>query len=83
FSWKFTKGTAILDTVKVSEKRDGIVIRFHEAEGSEAKISLSFDDKVSGVYETDLIEESVKKHEGHELEFTPFRIRSLYLKISL
>ncbi len=83
FTWRCTKGTVVLDTVKVSEKRDGLVIRFHEAEGSEGRVCLDFSDRVTGVYESDLIEETLIKHEGHELEFTPFRIRSIFLALSL
>lgn len=83
FSFSVNKGSVILDTVKVSEKRDGIVLRFYEAEGSEGAITLRYDNKVESIYECDMIEEKFNKIEGKELYFSPFKIKTIFLKLSL
>ena len=83
FTFNCTKGSVILDSVKVSENKEGIVLRFYEAEGSEGKVSLSYSDKVESIFECDMIEESFNKIEGKELYFSPFKIRTIFLKLNL
>lgn len=79
-------GKVVLETVKVSESGDGIVLRFYEALGSFACIDLSlFDrDMFEEVYECDMIEENFTKLEPQGLgrvEFTPFKVRSFAFKL--
>lgn len=78
-------GKVVLETVKVSEKEDGIVFRFYEALGSVGILDLShYDSSVfKEVYECDMIEENFTKLEGRDLErlvFTPFKVRSFLFK---
>ena len=78
-------GKVVLETVKVSEKEDGIVLRFYEALGSVGILDLShYDSSVfKEVYECDMIEENFTKLEEKDLErleFTPFKVRSFLFK---
>lgn len=84
-SAKTFAGKVILETVKVSEKEDGIVLRFYEALGSVGVLDLShFDASVfKEVYECDMIEENFKKLEEKDLErleFQPFKVRSFLFR---
>lgn len=78
-------GKVVLETVKISEKEDGIVLRFYEALGAVGVLDLShFDTFVfKEVYECDMIEENFTKLEEKDLErleFTPFKVRSFLFK---
>ena len=78
-------GKVVLETVKISEKEDGIVLRFYEALGAVGILDLSnFDSSVfKRVYECDMIEENFTKLEEKDLErleFTPFKVRSFLFK---
>lgn len=82
---KTVAGKVMLETVKVSENEDGIVLRFYEALGSMGVLDLSnFDASVfKEVYECDMVEESFKELEGKDLErleFNPFKVRSFLFR---
>ena len=83
FSWRCERGSVILDSVKVSEDRDGIILRFYEAEGSQGLITICYDNRVKEVYDSDLIEEHFTKFEGQEISFSPFMIKTLKLTLNL
>ena len=72
-----------IDSVKRSEDGKGIILRLYETMGMNDNVSLKFDQKYD-VTETNLIEEKIKnlkkKTNSIELKFTPFEIKSLYLR---
>lgn len=78
-------GKVVLETVKVSEKKDGIVLRFYEALGAIGILDLSdYDTSVfKKVYECDMIEENLTELEEKDLErleFPPFKVRSFLFR---
>ncbi len=78
FRVRTKEGKVILETVKVSEKEDGIAVRFYEALGTFGKIDL-----LSGrsIYECDMIEENFSEEiSGDDLTFRPFQVRTFLLK---
>lgn len=82
---KTVAGKVVLETVKISENEDGIVLRFYEALGSLGVLDLShFDASVfKEVYECDMIEENFTTLDGKDLEkleFQPFKVRSFLFR---
>lgn len=78
-------GKVVLETVKISEKEDGIVLRFYEALGSVGILDLSHYDSsvLKEVYECDMIEENFTKLEEKDLEkleFPAFKVRSFLFR---
>ena len=72
-----------LETVKVSEDGEGIILRLYETMGANDTAVISFEGKYD-VSESNLIEtefKPVRKNtKSVELRFTPFEIKTLYLK---
>jgi alpha-mannosidase len=78
FSVKTYKGKVVLETVKISEKEDGIILRFYEALGSVGRISIITE---YPVYECDMTEENFSKlDKERSLTFKPFQVRTFLLK---
>ena len=78
FSVKTYKGKVVLETVKISEKEDGIILRFYEALGSVGRISIITE---YPVYECDMIEENFSiVDKERSLTFKPFQVRTFLLK---
>ncbi len=75
--------TVKLETVKVSENGQGIILRLYETMGSNDSTVVHFDGKYD-VSESNLIETEIKhlkkKTSSIELKFTPFEIKTLYLR---
>lgn len=79
FSFKRLSGKVMLETVKVSEKEDGIILRFYETLGSEGEIKL--DSVYEKTYECDMIEENFTPLiDTSSLSFKPFQVRTILLK---
>ncbi len=78
FSIKTYMGKVVLETVKVSEKEDGIILRLYEALGSVARMAV-----ITGysLYECDMIEENFSALDRERsLTFRPFQVRTFLLK---
>ena len=78
FGVKTVEGKVVLETVKVSEKEDGIVLRFYEALGSVGKIIIT---SGKSKYECDMTEENFSEEIKRDtLTFKPFQVRTFLLK---
>ena len=66
------KDNIILETIKLAEDEDGIIIRFYDADktGNTVKINLNFDFKE--IIETNLMEEEIEKVLVKDKEFETF-----------
>ncbi|MFB6202160.1 MAG: alpha-mannosidase [Halorhabdus sp.] len=78
--------SVIVETVKRAEDRDDtLVLRLYEAHGSHTDGSISFDIPVSGVVETNLIEDEetdLSVTDGRvDLTFEPFEIRTIAVEL--
>ncbi|MFA9478115.1 alpha-mannosidase [Phycisphaerales bacterium AB-hyl4] len=74
----------VIDTVKLAEDGDGIVLRLYEIRGGRGEANLVFDRPVSHVEETDLLERTTQTHEATgrvRLRFTPFQIRTVKVRL--
>lgn len=71
----------IVDSVKRSEDGKGLIIRMHEANGKAGRVSMHFAGHVRSVYETDLLENPVRrcaiKDASVALSFKKFAITTL------
>jgi alpha-mannosidase len=75
--------TVKLETVKVSEDGNGIILRLYETMGANDRTLIRFDKKYD-ISESNLIETEFKPLKKNaksvELKFSPFEIKTLYLK---
>ncbi|MDD3044211.1 MAG: glycosyl hydrolase-related protein, partial [Candidatus Delongbacteria bacterium] len=75
--------TVKLETVKPSEDGKGIILRLYETMGANDTTIVRFDGKYD-IFESNLIETEFKQLKKNtssvELKFTPFEIKTLYLK---
>ncbi|MGN8646031.1 alpha-mannosidase [Gracilibacillus sp. HCP3S3_G5_1] len=74
---KIDSESAILDTVKLAENEEGIVIRLYESEGSEVSASLSLPEKAV-IQETNLLEKpinhSIVRTDYYKTKLKPYEI---------
>jgi len=79
------KDNVIVETVKVSEDKKGIVLRLYEAAKSRTKARLKFSTTLKRVYETNMLEENrveiASKKDALSLSFRPFEIKTIYCEI--
>lgn len=83
-SWFSIIGDGVkLETVKIAEDRNGIVVRLYEFNGTTPEVTLSVPGKYRRASETDMLERGdspVGVHEGSvSLTFHPFEIKTLRL----
>jgi alpha-mannosidase len=75
--------SVILDTIKKAEDDNGMILRLYESAGEESQAKIIFFKAPKRVYETDLMENSIKEHhpEGKSLSVTlkKFEIKTLKL----
>jgi alpha-mannosidase len=77
----------VLSTLKISEDKKAIIIRFYETEGEKTLARLRFARKVKSLFITDLLENEIKvindqnwKKDVLEIEVEPFKIITLKVK---
>ncbi|WP_211749760.1 glycoside hydrolase family 38 C-terminal domain-containing protein [Paenibacillus sp. Marseille-Q4541] len=73
----------VLDTVKVAENGDGIILRFYESSGSRETIRVAMKSGISRAVVVNLLEEEVYELEARDgviqLDFKPYQIVSVKL----
>jgi alpha-mannosidase len=71
----------IVETVKIAEDGDDVVVRLYESAKASTKTKVSFGFPVSNLREVDLMEENPRKlkfsNNGVDLDFRPFEIKTL------
>ena len=70
----------VIETIKKSHTDDGIILRLFESQGKPAICSINTIFKHTEVFETDLMENELKKIDITSLSFTPFEIKTIKLK---
>ena len=70
----------ILETVKMAEDSDGVIIRLYESENARTKAHISFEKEIVSVESCDCIE-NVKmavdiKDNGFDIEIKPYEIQT-------
>lgn len=76
---KFDSKNIVIETVKVAEDNDGIIVRAYECFGQNTKTALSLSFSPANIYECDMLENKEKLVKGKTFEFAPFEIKTLYL----
>lgn len=75
------KGNVIVETVKVAENNNGIVVRVYERMGKEAKAEIKPNFEYKKVYTTDMIENNAKECKSLKLDFGKYEIKTLYFEL--
>lgn len=84
FLFKVNPDNIIIESAKLAESSDNVILRLYESERKGTESTLSLSDKFSKAYETNLMEEKIlelkiKKSEC-KLKFKPFEIKTVMLK---
>ncbi|MDE6189189.1 MAG: hypothetical protein K2G37_02745 [Clostridia bacterium] len=77
---KFDSKNIVIETIKVAEDNEGLIVRAYECYGQEVKTSLALSFAPSNIYECDMLENKEKLVKGKSFEFKPFEIKTVYLK---
>ncbi len=67
----------VLDTIKVAESGEGLVLRLYEAQGKDTITVISLPEGWTHVVETNLLEQELGPVDSGNLHFGPFQIRSI------
>lgn len=70
----------ITETVKPAEDGSGIVVRLYERKGASCEITPSYAECVDEALECDMVENIIGKAQP-KLQFTPYMIKTLYLRL--
>lgn len=74
----------LLDSYKISENKDGFILRVHEFKGISDQLEINFLNKINEVYETNLLEKNVKKipieNNNLRVKIDPFEIKTFRIK---
>ncbi len=76
---KFDSKNIVIETIKVAEDNNGIIVRAYECFGQNAKSTLNLNFNATDIYECDMLENKEKLARGKSFEFVPFEIKTLYL----
>ena len=76
---KFDSKNIVIETIKVAEDNNGIIVRAYECLGQNAKSTLNLNFNATDIYECDMLENKEKLARGKSFEFAPFEIKTLYL----
>ena len=75
----------VVETVKVADDGDGLIVRLYEAHNQRGPASIAFDRPVAAAVETDLLEREVGPVEvaGAEVRFQvrPFEVKTLRVRL--
>jgi alpha-mannosidase len=76
----------VVETVKVAQDGDGLIVRLYEAHNQRGPASLAFERPIAGAVETDLLEREIGPVlvEGNQLRFDvrPFEIKTLRVRLA-
>jgi len=85
FSWRATDENFDTPAFKVSEAKDGVVLRINRFTDSEGVLDLQPKFKTHEIWETNLLEEPLSKLSPKDgtlrLSFRPFEVKTLLLRI--
>ncbi len=77
---KFDNTDIVIETLKVAEDEGGVIIRAYESLGHKARATLQLNCDCSSIYECDMLENKEKFIKGKTFEFTPYEIKTIYIK---
>ncbi|HMA59500.1 MAG TPA: glycoside hydrolase family 38 C-terminal domain-containing protein [Halanaerobiales bacterium] len=74
----------LLDSYKISENKDGFILRVHEFKGISNQLEIKFLNKIKEVYETNLLEKNVEEisieNNNLTVKINPFEIKTFRIK---
>jgi alpha-mannosidase len=71
----------IIDTVKLAQSSDYIVVRMYECYGGRSVVRLKSQYRITQVWTSNILEERLVQLTEPQVEFTPFQLRTLLLKL--
>lgn len=71
----------VVDSIKRSLDKEGVVVRVYEGVGKEMKEEISISFPYAKAFECNMVEEDRKELETLSLSFSPFEIKTLYFKV--
>lgn len=80
------KENVILETIKMAEDKDGVVVRLYEVENKRSRVTLHVEDLVNTVTETDLLEHAIMdsdvKADGNSITFVikPYEVKTFKIQ---
>ena len=77
---KFDNTDIVIETFKIAEDEGGVIIRAYESLGHKARATLQLNCDCSSIYECDMLENKEKFIKGKTFEFTPYEIKTIYIK---
>lgn len=77
---KFDNTDIVIETFKVAEDEGGVIIRAYESLGHKARATLQLNCDCSSICECDMLENKEKFIKGKTFEFTPYEIKTIYIK---
>ncbi|MBD5086614.1 MAG: alpha-mannosidase [Clostridiales bacterium] len=76
---KFDNKNIVIETIKVAEDNEGIIVRAYECYGETAKATLALNFDSANIYECDMLENKEKLARSKNFEFSPYEIKTLYI----
>ncbi|MBD5100279.1 MAG: alpha-mannosidase [Clostridiales bacterium] len=76
---KFDNKNIVIETIKVAEDNEGIIVRAYECYGETAKATLALSFDSANIYECDMLENKEKLARSKNFEFSPYEIKTLYI----
>lgn len=69
--------SVILETIKVAENQDGLIVRLFETYGNATSFKLKINKKYKEIFETNMLEEKIGIIEPSKIEINPFEIKTI------
>lgn len=77
---KFDNKNIVIETIKVAEDNNGIIVRAYECFGETIKSTLELNFDSVNVYECDMLENKEKLARSKNFEFAPYEIKTIYIE---
>ena len=76
---EFEDSSIVIETIKISENNNGIIVRAYEPYGNTINTKLNTSIDFAESYETDMLENILNKIDLNKLTFKPFEIKTIFL----
>lgn len=71
---------AVVSSFKMSEKKDGYILRIFETEGKSKRVKIKVNFPFKKVYQTDMLERVEKEVDIKKIDIKPFEIKTIFIE---
>jgi alpha-mannosidase len=71
----------VIETIKKAEIQEGIILRLYESFGQQTSVELRVAFGYKEAFECDMLENALSKTDLHNLNFTPFEVKTILLTL--